>query len=923
MNVIAFDLILVLFLQSLIVSVLILSLFRLRSIFGLGLLFIALGVFQFMQVFLYNALYFEITPSLLVSPGTILFTGSLFAILLIYIREGALEARKVIYAIIASNLVLLIMQYLVSWKIDGAGILNIYSFPRELFIQRRRVALVFTSALFLDVFVIIVIFEIISKYVSSLFFRIFFSMTLVLSLDSILFSIGVYIDTDNFLNRLTSNLISKISAAFIYSIIFAFYLGFLDKVRRKNESKSNNFKDVFSVLTYRQKYELVYSEKVQLDKQFKEQEFQFKTIFEKAPIILYVLSEEGKFISINPFFEKLTGWSTKDWVNKSFIPIVHPEDLDIAIQSFKSTLEEREVKSNQLRILCKSGAYKMGEFTTTLLESKNNSKSVLGIAMDITERKTAEEKIIEERNKAKQYLDVAGVMLVSVASSGIVQLINPKGCEILGYTEKEIIGTNWIDNYIPELDRKHMKEVYEKVFNGEMESVKYYENKILTKSGQERLIAWHNEIIRDNKDGIISVLSSGDDVTKNRQAELELKENEERFRKVFDEGPLGIVMTRFTDRHIINANQALCKMLGYTKEELLQLKFTDVTHPNYQNTDIEAAKGILDGSILSHNTEKQYLKKNGEVFWAKRALSKIMSSDGKTPYALAMISDITEQKLAEQELKNYQKHLQELVQERTNALSNSQNALLNLVDDLNIQSLNIDVSNKKLASKNEELEAFTYSVSHDLRSPLRHIDGFANILLKRCKSKLDEKELIYFNNIIKSALQMNDLIDGLLVYSKMGSTGIKKTTINMKIILDKVIPIFVLDIKKQNISLIVDDMPDAFVDAFLMTQVWENLISNAIKFSSNTKNPKIHIGYEIDTEENIIYFIKDNGAGFDQKYVDKAFGVFQRLHSVNEFPGTGIGLATTKLIIMKHDGVIWAEGMVNRGASFFLKLPNI
>ena len=212
-------------------------------------------------------------------------------------------------------------------------------------------------------------------------------------------------------------------------------------------------------------------------------------------------------------------------------------------------------------------------------------------------------------------------------------------------------------------------------------------------------------------------------------------------------------------------------------------------------------------------------------------------------------------------------------------------------------------------------------MSHDLRSPLRHIDGFANLLLVSCKNKLNEKEEGYFNNIIKSSTHMNELIDGLLVYSRLGSAAIKKATYNMKSIVDKVIPTFVFEIKKNNISLIVDDMPDAFVDVFLMAQVWENLISNAIKFSSNSKNPKIHIGYERDTDENIIYFIKDNCAGFDQKYVGKIFGVFQRLHSINEFPGTGIGLATTKLIIIKHDGAIWGEGIENKGASFFMKFP--
>jgi signal transduction histidine kinase/HAMP domain-containing protein len=241
----------------------------------------------------------------------------------------------------------------------------------------------------------------------------------------------------------------------------------------------------------------------------------------------------------------------------------------------------------------------------------------------------------------------------------------------------------------------------------------------------------------------------------------------------------------------------------------------------------------------------------------------------------------------------------------------------------NLRTRNSDLINEKLKVEevNKELEAFSYSVSHDLRAPLRHIDGFTNLLQKSFANKMDEKEKSHFKNIIDSSLKMNQLIDGLLIYSRTGRSGLKKVSSSMKTLVDKVIQTFVFDIKEKNVLVTVDAMPDAFMDAFLLAQVWENLIANAIKFSSNTKNPKIHIGYNTDAEGNSIYFIKDNGAGFDQKYAEKAFGVFQRLHTTNEFQGTGIGLATAKRIITKHQGAIWAEGKINKGASFFFKLP--
>lgn len=1045
MNGIAYDKILILLFQCLIVATLLLSLFRLRSVFGLSLLFTALGVFQFMQVFIYNSIYFKITSSILVSPGTIVFTGSLFAILLIYIREDALEARKVIYAILAANLILAFMQFVISWGIEGDGVLNVYNLPKKFFTQEIRAMIVGTFTLVIDAFIMIFIYETISRHVSSLFLRIFFSMAIVLSIDSLVFNLGILYGTDQFLNHLISHLTAKISSAFVYSILFTIYLTYFDKKSIKSESKSHAFNDIFSMLTYRQKYEQVFIEKKQLDEQFQEQEMLYQTMFEKARNVIYVISTEGKLTSINPAFEELTGWSVKEWIHQPFTKLVHPEDLHLAMHSFKNILEEKEVKPYELRILCKSGEYVIGEFTPALLKNKNNYIRVLGIAMDVTERINAKEKIIEERDKAKQYLDIAAVMLVSLDSSGIVQLINPKGCEILGYTEEEILGTNWFDNYLPKNQRKEIKLVSKKVFIGEIESVKQFENKILTKSGKERLIAWKNEIIKDHEGKLISVLSSGEDITQKRKAELELKESEERFRNIFDEGPFGIAMASFKDGYMLNVNKALCKMLGYTKEEMKLLTFKDVTHPDFLNTDLEAIKGLLEGTIQSHNTEKQYLKKNGEMIWAMRALSKISSSDAKSSYALAMIEDITERKLAEEalrisenhfrqlfevnpqpmwiydlenlqfkdvnhsalkkygyskeaflsmtlkdirpsedvslllknlevsdnelqdsgvwrhqlkdgtiiyveifshklmfqmkparlvlvnditdrkkaelELTKYQEHLEEIIDERTEDLSKSKDALLNLVDDLNIQSKKLESSNKQLAQINEELETFTYSVSHDLKAPLRGIDGYSQLLLENYKENLNSEAQEFLMNIRNSTMQMNLLIEDLLAYSRMERLDFDMVNLYLNPIVENIIRQFSKVIHENKIQIEIS-FPEEFkliADKEGLQLVLRNLIDNAIKFSKTNKKAKIEIGgYEGETFWHI--FVKDNGIGFDMKYHDRIFKIFQRLHLAEEFEGTGIGLAMVLKAMYRMNGKVWAESKLNEGSCFHLEI---
>jgi len=331
---------------------------------------------------------------------------------------------------------------------------------------------------------------------------------------------------------------------------------------------------------------------------------------------------------------------------------------------------------------------------------------------------------------------------------------------------------------------------------------------------------------------------------------------------------------------------------------------------------------------------------------------------------LEIFRDITERKMAEDELAKHREHLKEIVEERTKelkektkkleksqqsltlllkdvnesrdelnesnkgleektkTLEKSQKSLALLLEDVNESRAELDISNRKLEASNKELEAFSYSVSHDLRAPLRHIDGFTKLLNKKIKNRIDEKSQNYFDNIISSSKQMNKLIDDLLIFSRMGRKDVKKTNINMKTVVDEAIQEFDSDIKENNISIKIDKMPEVNLDASLMRQTWVNLISNAIKFTGNKENPEIHIGTEKDADGKIIFFIKDNGVGFDQKYVDKIFGVFQRLHNINEFPGTGIGLANVKRIILKHGGDIRAEGKINEGASFFFTLPN-
>lgn len=239
-----------------------------------------------------------------------------------------------------------------------------------------------------------------------------------------------------------------------------------------------------------------------------------------------------------------------------------------------------------------------------------------------------------------------------------------------------------------------------------------------------------------------------------------------------------------------------------------------------------------------------------------------------------------------------------------------------------IKALNVNLQNNldKLEALNKELESFSYSVSHDLQAPLRAINGYVQILLEDYFDQLDDNGKKTLSTIGRNAKKMSDLINDLLEFSRLGPKELSRTEIDVYELVHHVIN----DIKTalmQRTVFKVNSLHSTFADEALLTQVWINLLSNAIKYSSKAAKPEVEIGsYKNDHE--IIYFVKDNGVGFNMEFGHKLFGVFQRLHKSNEFEGTGVGLALVQRIINKHGGRVWAEGKVNEGATFYFSIPN-
>ena len=263
-------------------------------------------------------------------------------------------------------------------------------------------------------------------------------------------------------------------------------------------------------------------------------------------------------------------------------------------------------------------------------------------------------------------------------------------------------------------------------------------------------------------------------------------------------------------------------------------------------------------------------------------------------------NNITERKQAEEAVRRSRDELEVKVKERTAEL----------------RKTNVD-----LQSVNKELEAFAYSVSHDLRAPVRHIAGFTELLQKHVEPVLDDKSRHHISMILDSAKRMGTLVDDLLAFSRIGRAETQKTTVHLEQLIKGVVGEVAPDAQDRKISWRIGTLPICYGDPSMLRLVFANLVTNAVKFTRTREQAEIEINSLNHTPDEVVVFVKDNGVGFDMKYKDKLFGVFQRLHSQEAFEGTGIGLATVQRIVQAHGGRVWAEASVNNGATFYVVLP--
>ena len=493
--------------------------------------------------------------------------------------------------------------------------------------------------------------------------------------------------------------------------------------------------------------------------------------------------------------------------------------------------------------------------------------------------------------------------IISKTLDGTITSWNKAGEKMFGYSEEEAIGKH-ISIIIPPENITEEKKIVEKIRNNEI--IEHYETVRNKKNGEHFNISLTMSPLKNQAGAIIGISKIARDITsrKNFEAALIHTNKELVFQNIEKEKRAA---------ELIIANKEL-EFQNTEKEKRAAELIIANKELEFQNTEKEkrAAELIIANKELEfQNTEKE--KRAAELNIANLEL--VFQNDEKEKRAAELI--IANKELAFQNTEKEKRAAELIIANKELIFQNDEKE--NRAEELVIANNDLKISENQFKEVNNELESFSYSVSHDLRAPLRAIHGYTKMLERNFDAQLSGEAHRLMNNIMHNAKKMGMLIDDLLSFSRTGRKELVKMNINMQYLVTNICTELKKEQDDRNIEFNIGPLLAADADNIAIKQVWLNLVSNAIKYSKHKETAIIEIGSEMKAGE-IIYHIKDNGAGFDMRYADKLFGVFQRLHSDEEFEGTGVGLALVQRIVLKHGGRIWGEGKVNHGATFYFTL---
>ncbi|MGE5429951.1 MAG: PAS domain S-box protein [Syntrophomonadaceae bacterium] len=651
-------------------------------------------------------------------------------------------------------------------------------------------------------------------------------------------------------------------------------------------------------------------------------ENKYRTLLEQASDCIILTDDSANILEANSTTCDLLGYEKSEILNHNLKDFVPPGDLEAY------PLKYRQLQTGEKVLTERRLRHKNGKFINVEISAKMVMSGIVqAIIRDISERKEMEDRL---RRSEEQYRllfrENPHPMWVFDKNTFRFLAVNNAAIEQYGYSREEFLSMT-IKDIRPKEDLPSLDNNLRETISQEYHSSGPWRH--VKKSGQVIFV----DITSNNIafEGRVARLTLANDITEKKMALEALQDNEKRYKSLFEYSPISIWEEDFS---IIKSHIDLLKTTGITDfrdylekypEEVTQsiemVRILDINEATLELFEAEKKEDIINAfpgiaEQESYRVQRESItaiaegKTRFEVSSVRRTLKgkeihvyiRWNVAEGfEDTYGKVLVSivDITELKKTEEALKESNEELNKLNEELEDRVKKR---------------------TEQLEAANKELEAFSYSVSHDLKAPLRAIDGFSQILLDDYAPQFNPEAKKFLNIISKNAGQMEQLIEDLLSFSKIYNREKNEVVINMDAMVKSITDQVLKDNGSRSILFTIKDLPEAVGDRPMLQQVWINLISNAVKFTKDRETALIEIGGE-KRENELVYYIKDNGTGFNMEYAYKLFGVFQRLHPASEFEGTGVGLAIVQRILRRHEGKIWAEAEQSKGATFFFSIP--
>jgi PAS domain S-box-containing protein len=581
-----------------------------------------------------------------------------------------------------------------------------------------------------------------------------------------------------------------------------------------------------------------------------------------------------------------SGFGTLPCSRKEWIERMHDTDRAGVELSVQRHLQGGIPFACEYRIRVPNGEWRHWTDRGTVLRVSDGHSRWVGSISDTTEQVTARQALAESESRYRKLYDTMRDAFVSVDMDGKIIECNQAYVAMLGYPPEELALTTYVQ-ITPE--KWHAMEtgiVTSQVLPRGYSNL--YEKEYTCKDGRIVPVELRTILITDGAGVPTGMWAIVRDISARKKAEERYRVSQQRFRSTFEQAAVGIAHVA-PDGHWIRLNQRFCSIVGYPMEELLSTTFQQITHPDDLDKDLELVRQVLDGERKTYSMEKRYIRKDGSLVWVNLTVSLVHDVHEAPDYFISVVEDISERKALDAELQHLTAALEERVEERTLQLANS----------------------------NKELESFSYSVAHDLRAPLRGIDGWSQALLQECGADLSTKAVEYLRRVRSESQRMGELIDDMLLLSRVARADLARKSLSVSELAERVAERVLQMYPGRDIRIVVQPAIVVSADPRLLDIVLTNLIDNACKFTRTRSPATIEIGRCMH-EGNLSWFVRDNGVGFDMRYAAKLFTPFQRMHRQSEYPGTGIGLATVQRIIGRHGGRVGIDSSKGSGTTVYI-----